>query len=104
MSGLLQYLRIGLRINSQPNAKPSTNGLANQRDYAQLRHATADFTETEAEDDDDTNDEGRQRHHGQHHGDRDEDGAPSSSNVLPVFSASHLGTHLLIPSPFEGKA
>jgi hypothetical protein len=88
MSKLLEYFRSGQR--SQPDHEPSTPGPATRREYAQHRHATADFTEAE-DDDDDTNDEGRQRYPSQRHADRDEDGDPSTSNVLPLFSASHLG-------------
>lgn len=59
--------------------------------YAHLRHATADFTE--AEDDEESNDGDRLNGAFQgpdEHTPEDEDGGPHSSHVLPLFSASHL--------------
>jgi len=62
------------------------------RDYAQHRHATADFTEAD-DDDDESHEGGQSRYH--HDGNRtqeDEDGLNQSIGVLPFFSAGHLGT------------
>lgn len=63
------------------------------RDYAQQRHATADFTEADDDDDDDDflgagmdADDGADVSHGE----ENEDGIRDST-FLPLFSASHLG-------------
>ncbi|CAK7198526.1 hypothetical protein SEUCBS139899_001189 [Sporothrix eucalyptigena] len=60
--------------------------------YAHLRHATADFTEAD-DDEDDSNDGDGLGAAYQPPGERlqdDEDGDRRSSHVLPLFSASHL--------------
>lgn len=49
--------------------------------YSRMRHATADFTE--ADDDDESNDESDNE-------DEDQDGRRDSGTVLPLFSESHL--------------
>ncbi|EFX03334.1 integral membrane channel protein [Grosmannia clavigera kw1407] len=68
-------------------------GPATSRPYAQLRHATADFTEADDDEDDDSNEDGGIGNGSQSGGDQppeDEDGDRRSSQVLPLFSASHL--------------
>ncbi|KAL1901871.1 hypothetical protein Sste5346_001575 [Sporothrix stenoceras] len=71
----------------------------NRSAYSHLRHATADFTEADDdEDEDDSNDgRGHNHNHGHNHGPRglghhtpSEDGDRRSSQLLPLFSASHL--------------
>ncbi len=74
-----------------------------RHEYAQHRHATADFTEADDDDDDDdddSNDEEQRQGNGRDgDGDEgegdDEDGVQRSTTVLPLFSASHLGIHLV---------
>ena len=74
-----------LERNSEPTRRP-----ASVRSYAQHRHATADFTE--ADDDDDESDDARQPHgNATIRGNEDEDGLNQAIGVLPLFSAGHLG-------------
>ncbi|KAK9422398.1 putative Ion transport domain-containing protein [Seiridium unicorne] len=81
---------------SNPNT-PSP-GPASRREYLEPRHATADFTEAEDDEDEQSNEEeqevvgelprfSRYRHDsGIHEG----DGRRSSTTMIPLFSASHL--------------
>lgn len=90
MSKLLEFFRLKFNQPSQPDQEEAGLGAAIQQEYAQHRHATADFTEAE-DDDDDTNDEERHTYSGQQHGLGYEDRRLHSSDVLPLFSLSHLG-------------
>ncbi len=111
LSSLLRPF-VGQRVeaNRDDRPGPSSPGPAN-REYVQLRHATADFTEA---DDDDSTDDGRRGpprararargngddndEDGDEDEDEDEDGQPQPPRLLPLFSASHLGKCLL-PAP-----
>jgi hypothetical protein len=92
MSKLLEFFRFKVGQPGHGGSEATRPGAAFHREYAQHRHATADFTEAE-EDDDDTNDERRHTYPGQQHGDGYEDGHLNTSNVLPLFSPSHLGIY-----------
>lgn len=73
-----------LERNSEPLLRP-----ASVRSYTQHRHATADFTE--ADDDDDESDDARQPcRNTSNRGNEDEDGLNQAIGVLPLFSAGHL--------------
>lgn len=78
---------------SSERASPSP-GPAARRDYADHRHATADFTELDDDDDDDSVGLGAGRY-GDDEAIDDEDGPRGSAPVLPLFSASYLGIYLL---------
>lgn len=113
MLSLLRRPRKGFRrVDRHDSASPSP-GPASQG-YASRRHATADFTEAD-DDGDDSNDEverfdneeveevdggeeeeEEQDEHEEADEDQGEDGRRTALPVLPLFSASHLGT--LLPS------
>ncbi|KAK5660345.1 hypothetical protein OQA88_12886 [Cercophora sp. LCS_1] len=60
-------------------------------DYAQHRHATADFTEADDDDEEVSNDGRRQApYYGDGQAEQDEDGLAQSVGVLPLFAAGHL--------------
>jgi len=88
MSKLLRLFRSRRRVEPEPLTAPGP--ATPQQEYSQHRHATADFTEADDDDEEDTNDEGRQRYARDQGADRDEDGRPA--DVLPMFSATTLGT------------
>ena len=84
-----------------PSPGPATRRAA----YVLLRHATADFTEAD-DDEDDSNDGdgiGAAHHAPDEHLQEDEDGDRRSSHVLPLFSASHLGTPLTVFFKMHGS-
>lgn len=67
-----------------------------------VRHATADFTETELDDDDentehglDEDEDGQQEEDEQEHEEDTEDDEDGNDDapLLPIFSAAHLGEH-----------
>jgi len=65
------------------------------RQERQIRHATADWTETEegddnTEDDEDGQDDGEDEAGDPEDADEDEDG-DEDTPLLPIFSAAHLG-------------
>ena len=60
------------------------------------RHATADFTEADDDDDEDDSNDGIYDQYGDEFAIEDEDGPGHSGPVLPLFSASYLGTSLLL--------
>lgn len=70
-------------------ARPATHD-----EYTRHRHATADFTE--ADDDEDESNDGRLPQFRSGNRADDEDGGLGQSGVLPLFSAGHLGN--FIPS------
>lgn len=66
-------------------------------DYSQHRHATADFTE--ADDDDEESNDGRRQgrfYGGDGQAEQDEDGSAQPVGVLPMFAAGHLGITSLV--------
>ncbi|KAI1877040.1 uncharacterized protein JN550_001112 [Neoarthrinium moseri] len=84
-------------FHSNPNT-PSP-GPATRRDYLGPRHATADFTEAEDDEDEVTHDEDEQddgadlsrfTQYRPDGGMRDRDGRRSSATTMPLFSASYL--------------
>jgi hypothetical protein len=100
-SSLLRSKQGRRRVQSPPSSSPyvdqSSPLLARQQRFG-LRHATADFTETDAEDSN-TEDEGDQEageeepEEGEGDAGRgadDEDGE-EEPHLLPLFSAAHLG-------------
>lgn len=60
-------------------------------EYRSHLHATADFTEAE-DDDEESNDGQQSRYPLGGRPDEDEDGLAQAAGLLPLFSASHLGT------------
>ncbi|KPM36425.1 hypothetical protein AK830_g10152 [Neonectria ditissima] len=101
------------RVNRRPDSTGSLSPHPTRRDYTLRRHATADFTEADDDDADDSNEEGpaprfpNDRHvdgegegdddddndddgNNQHNMVGDEDGRRGALPVLPLFSASHL--------------
>lgn len=94
MSRLLRLFSSSSRhVQGEPRASPVP--AAPHDEYSQHRHATADFTEAEDDDEEDTNDEGRQRYPGEQRADRNEDGLPA--DVLPLFSTTTLGNAIVSP-------
>ncbi|KAF4421249.1 YVC1-vacuolar cation channel [Fusarium acutatum] len=109
-SSLLRRPRAGpRRIDRRRNASFSPSPGPARRRYTLERHATADFTEADDDDGDDTHDEGlsrfrsndrRTNNDGDEEDDEDdegeeedrpgEDGRRGGLPVLPLFSASHL--------------
>lgn len=87
MSRLLRLFSSSRHVQPEPLTTP---GPAMPQEYNQHRHATADFTEADDDDEEDTHDEGRRGYARDQRADRDEDGRPA--DVLPMFSATTLGT------------
>lgn len=82
---------------SSPYPEPSLSSPTVARRDRQVRHATADWTETEADDDELTEDERDEQDGGEDEDeeeededDDDEDG-DEDTPLLPIFSAAHLG-------------
>lgn len=107
-SSLLRRPRAGpRRVDRRRNSSPSPSPGPARRRYTLERHATADFTEADDDDADDSHDEGMARFHsndrhvdddGDEEDDQDdgqdEDGRRRGGlPVLPLFSASHLGAY-----------
>ena len=74
--------------------------IAERRKRLDARHATADFTETELDDDnteeeDDEEDGEQEAEEDEGDDDEDEDGHEDTP-LLPIFSAAHLGRYLCI--------
>jgi hypothetical protein len=89
---------------SSPYPEPDRSSPTVARRERQIRHATADWTETEAEDEnteDDQDEEeviGDEDAHGNGAEDGDEDGGDDTP-LLPIFSAAHLGqSYVLYPN------
>lgn len=89
---------------SSPYADQSSPAAA-RRGRALPRHASADFTETEMEDD--TEDEAGDHHNGGEEEDEEfeedeheleEEDGDEDQPLLPIFSAAHLGIYFLTPS------
>lgn len=117
-SSLLRRPRAGpRRIDRRRNTSFSPSPGPARRRYTLERHATADFTEADDDDGDDTHDEGlsrfrsnerRTNNDGDEEDDEDdegeeedrpgEDGRRGGLPVLPLFSASHLGTLKILES------
>ena len=81
------------RFPRQPS-RYARASVASAGEYRQHRHATADFTE--ADDDDDEEESNHEQQQSRYQGagaraEEDEDGLANSANLLPVFSAGHLG-------------
>lgn len=104
-SSLLRRPRAGpRRVDRRRNSSPSPSPGPARRRYTLERHATADFTEADDDDADESHDEGMTRFHsndrhvdddGDEEDDQDdgqdEDGRRRGGlPVLPLFSASHL--------------
>ncbi|KAK3943845.1 hypothetical protein QBC46DRAFT_253252 [Diplogelasinospora grovesii] len=88
---------VGSRRNSQQKADaadeeqdPEPPAGPSIREYSQHRHATADFTEADDDDEDESIDQGRGTYNDGNRPEVDEDGLPQSASVLPLFSATHL--------------
>jgi len=64
--------------------------------YAERRHATADFTEDDGEDE--LTEEEEQSGGDDGEAVEEEDGEESDTPLLPIFSAAHLGQSLVPPS------
>lgn len=93
LSSLLRPFQGSPRVRESASPSP---GPAN-REYAQRRHATADFTEAD-DDDDDSNEDGGPAIYDRGDevgGEDDEDGQHHSGSVLPLFSSGHLGMIIL---------
>ncbi|KAF4469598.1 YVC1-vacuolar cation channel [Fusarium albosuccineum] len=106
-SSLLRRPRAGpRRVDRRRNLSASPSPGPARRPYTLERHATADFTEADDDDADDSHDEGiaRFRSNDRHVDDdgeeeeededgddgRDEDGRRAALPILPLFSATHL--------------
>lgn len=92
--------------SSSPYAQRSSAMLRRPETTEDVRHAQADWTETEGEDDDSEED-----NPGEDHGeaqeeedeeDEGEDGA-SATPLLPIFSAAHLGKSNASRSPSSSR-
>lgn len=60
-------------------------------EYRSHLHATADFTEADDDDEEESNDGHQPRYPLGDRGEEDEDGLARSTGLLPVFSVHHLG-------------
>ncbi|KAF4634073.1 hypothetical protein G7Y89_g4042 [Cudoniella acicularis] len=111
LSSLLRPRKARQRVQerspfSSPFPGPDVSSPTYARQERQVRHATADWTETEAEDentededdddddDDDDNEEADEEGEEGDDGEGDEDGG-SDTPLLPIFSAAHLGNYPL---------
>ena len=76
--------------------------IAERRKRLDARHATADFTETELDDEnteeeDDDEEDGEQERGEEDEGDEDDDeDGHEDTPLLPIFSAAHLGKYVCI--------
>lgn len=99
LSSLLRPRKARQRVQehspfSSPYPGPDTESPSYARQERQVRHATADWTETEAEDDiteDEEGDVGQEEDiEGEEESDEDGD---EDTPLLPIFSAAHLGKY-----------
>jgi hypothetical protein len=78
--------------------------IAERRKRLDARHATADFTETELDDEnteeEDEEEDGEQEGLGEDEGDEDDEDGHADSPLLPIFSAAHLGTYVYCSSEY----
>ncbi|KAG9233348.1 integral membrane channel protein [Amylocarpus encephaloides] len=98
LSSLLRPKKARQRVEehspfSSPYPEPDYSPIVARRER-QIRHATADWTETEADDDEEENtEEGEEEDNGLHE-DQDDEGedgdGDESTPLLPIFSAAHL--------------
>ena len=107
-SSLLRPRAGSRRVNRRPESTNGSRSPIRNPEYTLRRHATADFTEADDDDADDSNEEGgpvpRSLHDrdvddeadedddGDGDGIGDEDNRRGGLPVLPLFSASHLGS------------
>ncbi|KAK3318450.1 hypothetical protein B0H66DRAFT_477234 [Apodospora peruviana] len=92
LSTLLSPFKGGLRKSkdAEDNGQDMETAGPSAHEYTQYRHATADFTEADDDEDDESND-GRQPHfQSGNRAEEDEDGLAQSVGVLPLFSAGQL--------------
>jgi cobalamin biosynthesis protein CobT len=91
-----QYSPFSSRYDDQ------SSPIVERRKRLDARHATADFTETDPDDEnteeEDDEEDGEQEGEGGEDDDHGEDGEDGQehSPLLPIFSAAHLGKHALI--------
>jgi hypothetical protein len=97
---------------SSPYPEPDRSSPIVARRERQIRHATADWTETEADDDDVTEDEDDGDHGDEELEDEDEEAQEDDAEdggedgeeppLLPIFSAAHLGQYCS-PEPVRSE-
>jgi hypothetical protein len=75
----------------EANAEPSSAmGAERERGEARVRHAAADWTETDNDDEDSDNEQNGEDNE---HGDGSSEDGNETTPLLPVFSTAYLGIH-----------